>query len=235
MTIVKNEIDRLNNTFEGIKVQKLIPCNCSECIVSEKPHFFKHKSLLNRVEKGKPTIECDKSFEDVNVFALMDRVFNKEPKIVDLESKEKKNIFISYSHDDIEYRVELEKRLKKLLRDNKLNGIWTDNQINGGANWNAEIENNMRSADIIILLISDNFWASDYIDAKEIPIALEKDKNNSAIVISIIIKKNSYFGDSKLSTLQAIPSQKGKLLPIKNWGIINDAWVEVVKQIKRLI
>ncbi|MEZ5045272.1 MAG: COR domain-containing protein [Saprospiraceae bacterium] len=75
MTIVKEELDTLNNTFEGIEVEKLIPCNCSFCTASTEPHFFKFRSLVKRKIAGQPTIECDISFEDVPVLQLIDDVF----------------------------------------------------------------------------------------------------------------------------------------------------------------
>jgi len=77
MTIIAEEIDKLNKSFGGIKVQKLIPCNCNKCVKTDQPYFYKFKSILKRIEDGKKTIECDNSYKDISVMELMDNLFDK--------------------------------------------------------------------------------------------------------------------------------------------------------------
>ena len=85
VTIILKEIDELNATFdfdERLSVDKLIPCMCDTCqkLIREgkNPHFYAHESLLQRKIRGKATVECDKSYEDVSVMGLLDAIFSKQ-------------------------------------------------------------------------------------------------------------------------------------------------------------
>ncbi len=80
MTIISEEMDKLHRTYEGIKVQKFIPCNCDSCERQYEPHFYKFSSITKRIEKRKDTIECDNSYEAVSVFALIDNLFDQALK-----------------------------------------------------------------------------------------------------------------------------------------------------------
>ena len=70
-SIIDEEFDKLHKTFKNLKVEKLIPCNCIVCIKSPKPHFYEYSDLSTRLLKDKLTVECSKSYEDVNVKALL--------------------------------------------------------------------------------------------------------------------------------------------------------------------
>ena len=69
-------LDELHQPFTGLVYHKLIPCNCAECLVAEIPHFYAYHSLQRRLAKGKATVECDSSFEDVSVQGLLDEVLS---------------------------------------------------------------------------------------------------------------------------------------------------------------
>ena len=52
-TIITEAIDRSNESYENIKVKKLIPCNCKDCEgLGKKRHFYKHENLIRRMEWG---------------------------------------------------------------------------------------------------------------------------------------------------------------------------------------
>ena len=69
MTIITEEIDKINGQYEKMKVDKMIPCNCAECQTSDSPHFYEYKDLRRRLEKGRAEVECANSYEMVNVRA----------------------------------------------------------------------------------------------------------------------------------------------------------------------
>ena len=72
-----------------------------------------------------------------------------------------KEIFYSYSHKDEELRNEINQHLSMLQRNGLIVG-WHDRQIGAGDRWRDEIDSHVHSADIILLLISSDFLASDY-------------------------------------------------------------------------
>jgi hypothetical protein len=71
MEIVR-ALEDLHLGFPNLKYQKLIPCNCVTCTGLETPHFYALDDLLKRLHKGRATIECNESFDPVNIHALLD-------------------------------------------------------------------------------------------------------------------------------------------------------------------
>jgi hypothetical protein len=71
------------------------------------------------------------------------------------------SLFYSYSHRDEELRRKLEDHLAG-LRWNEVITDWHDRNIDAGDEWAKEIDHNLTSADIILLLVSASFIASRY-------------------------------------------------------------------------
>ena len=79
LTVVNHELEKIHRSYERLKYETLVPCNCSECIGSENPYTYALENLRRRLEKGRYEIECDRSFEMVNVRRLIDDV-NLSPR-----------------------------------------------------------------------------------------------------------------------------------------------------------
>jgi hypothetical protein len=69
-------------------------------------------------------------------------------------------IFYSYAHEDEIYVQKLRNQLSILKRNGFIEEFY-DRQITAGRNWEAVIDEHLESSDIILLLISDDFLASD--------------------------------------------------------------------------
>jgi hypothetical protein len=76
--IVADVLTGINEMFHSLSCERLIPCNCQACKNVDDPAFFEFSDLKNRREKGKPTIECRKSFEDVPVLPLLEGFDSKD-------------------------------------------------------------------------------------------------------------------------------------------------------------
>ncbi|MCG8574335.1 MAG: toll/interleukin-1 receptor domain-containing protein [Flavobacteriales bacterium] len=149
----------------------------------------------------------------------------------------KAKIFYSYSHADEEFRVELEKHLSILKRTGMIED-WHDRRIAPGSDWEQEIDTAIDEADIILLLVSSNFLASDYCYDTETIRALERhaDPEDDAVIIPIILQpclwELSHFADEKI---QAIPRDNK---PISTWNNKDEAWVtvarEIVEEVKKI-
>ncbi|MGE0820902.1 MAG: TIR domain-containing protein [Candidatus Binatia bacterium] len=70
-------------------------------------------------------------------------------------------LFYSYSHKDEKFREKLETHLA-LLKRQKIIDTWQDRQITAGQEWRVQIHEHLEAADIILLLISADFLASDF-------------------------------------------------------------------------
>lgn len=77
LTLLAEDFDKMHERLEGLRVKKMIPCNCRACAGTAEPHFYEYDDLTRRKSLGKRTIECKISFDDVPVVDLLDGVFAK--------------------------------------------------------------------------------------------------------------------------------------------------------------
>jgi hypothetical protein len=79
-------------------------------------------------------------------------------------------IFVSYSHRDESHRQALETHLASLMRQDLISA-WHDGKILPGAEWAEEIDRQLASSQIIPLLISPEFIASEFCYSRELKTA----------------------------------------------------------------
>ncbi len=137
-------------------------------------------------------------------------------------------VFYSYSHKDEIYREKLETHLALLRRQGVIRDRH-DRRIAPGEEWAGVIDDRLRSAQIILLLISADFIASDYCYDVEMKLAMERDTTGEARVIPIIVRKVDW-QTAPFSKLQALP-RNGK--PIKSWNDEDEAFADIARGIRR--
>ncbi len=136
-------------------------------------------------------------------------------------------LFYSYSHADEGFRSQLEKHLAILRRKGSIRD-WSDRRIAPGAEWKEEIDNALEAADIILLLVSADFLASDYCYDVELERALARHKKGDALVVPIIIRPVD-LEDSPLAGLQALPTNAKA---VTTWDNRDEAWLNVARGIR---
>ncbi len=206
MTIIAEKVDDINHKYEKMKVDKLIPCNCSECTVSENPFFYTHADLKKRIEKGRRDVECGNSYELVNVRQLIDDVLSEKPIKSNKNrntSMERTTVFVSYSHANDAYLKRLQVHLKVLKHEGVDVDVRDDTRIKAGMKWNDEIKAALVSAKAGIMLVSTDFLASDFIMTNELPSLLESAESCGTTILPLIIEP-CRFSNSKLSIFQAV-------------------------------
>jgi len=158
---------------------------------------------------------------------------------VDLEGTRKRGeiaalqpvrLFYSYAHKDETLRNELETHLK-ILERRKLIAPWSDRRIMGGEKWEDRIDENLERADIILLLVSADFIASNYCWEKEMMRALERDAAHEAKVVPVILRDVNWAG-APFAKLQALP-EGGKAVEL--WDNRDSAWRSVSEEIERVV
>jgi internalin A len=139
-------------------------------------------------------------------------------------------LFISYSHKDERYRERLESHLK-VLRSAGLVQIWHDRRIDPGDEWRGEIDRALEEADLIVLLVSADFLASDYCSDVELRRALERRAEGTCRVVPVIVR-DANWKLSKLGDLQSLPAN-GK--PVTIWPNQDTAWRVVAEGLEQVI
>jgi internalin A len=138
------------------------------------------------------------------------------------------SLLYSYAHEDERYKDVLETHLKILQRQGTIS-TWSDREIGAGENWREEIMNELARADIILLLISSDFLASDFCYDVEMKRAMERDTNKEARVIPVIVR-DCIWTKAPFAKLQALPKD-GR--PVKSWPDKDKAWRNVAEGIEK--
>jgi len=144
--------------------------------------------------------------------------------------KKQVNVFFSYSHKDEEQRQELLAHLSGLKRGGLIRE-WHDRKILAGEEWKGEIDKNLEGADLILLLVSAYFIASDYCYEKEMKRALERRAAGEAWVVPIIVRDCEWH-TTPIGALQALPTE-GK--PVLEWPSKDAAWADVARGIRKVV
>ena len=97
------------------------------------------------------------------------------------------SLFFSYSHRDEALRNELETHLTILKRQHVIS-TWRHRTIGAGQAFDRELSQHLEEAEIILLLVSPDFLASDYCYEIEMKRALERHESRDARVVPIILR-----------------------------------------------
>ncbi|MGK7886914.1 MAG: COR domain-containing protein [Crocosphaera sp.] len=74
LAVVNYELEKIHRSFEYLKYKTLVPCNCSLCDGSDEPYAYALEDLHRRLNRGRLEVECQLSYEMVNVRGLIDGV-----------------------------------------------------------------------------------------------------------------------------------------------------------------
>jgi hypothetical protein len=137
------------------------------------------------------------------------------------------SVFFSYSHADEALRDQLEKQLSLLKRQGIIE-VWHDRRIGAGQDFSKEIDRHVETDDIILLLVSSDFLASDYCYDKEMIRAMERHESGEAIVIPVILRACEWHG-APFGKLNATPPD-GR--PVTQYPDRDQALLEVAKAVR---
>lgn len=144
-------------------------------------------------------------------------------------------LFYSYAHEDEALREELQGHLKILERRGLL-AAWHDRKIVAGQAWDGEIDSHLRCADLVLLLVSSDFIASDYIMGTELAVAMERHRQEEATVVPVIVRPvDLAFEDAEdfpFLKLQGLPTD---LKPVTTWTNRDEAWTNVAKGLRATV
>lgn len=139
-------------------------------------------------------------------------------------------VFCCYARSDQQYLHELKKHLAILQRE-ELIEIKADIDISPGTEWEQEINRHLEEAQIILLLISADFIASDYCYDKEMRQALALHEQGKTRVVPVIIRPSSW-QQSPFGKLQVLPPQAK---PVESWQNRDEAYTSITEGIRSVV
>ena len=139
-------------------------------------------------------------------------------------------VFISYAHEDEKLVDELRKQLSILKRMGVIEE-WYDRDITAGSEWKGEIDEQLNSAQVVLLLVSPDFMASDYAYDVEMKRALERHKSGDARVIPVILR-SCMWSKAPFAKLQALPPD---VRPVNEWRDRDAFFLSVAEGIQKVI
>lgn len=100
-------------------------------------------------------------------------------------------VFVSYSHKDKRIFEDFRTMLAPALEAGRLD-LWSDQEIPVGGRWSDAIERALASANVAVLLVSQNFLASHFIASNELPPLLDAAINKGVTIFWVFISSCLY-------------------------------------------
>lgn len=142
------------------------------------------------------------------------------------------DVFISYSHRDEGLKNDLRKHLSLLKRQGEIRD-WHDREIEAGLEWSREIDAHLESADIILLLVSPDFLASDFCFDVEMRRAIERHDEGVARVIPVFLRPCDWKG-APFGKLQGLPTD-AEPVTSRHWSNTDEALAVVAGGIRQAV
>jgi internalin A len=86
LTIIRHQLDRIHDSYNSaddrlnkvqrLKYKTLVPCNCVTCKSGNDPHFYS-LDIIHKFRDARKDIQCQNSFDMVNVHGLIDDIAPK--------------------------------------------------------------------------------------------------------------------------------------------------------------
>ncbi len=180
--------------------------------------------------QAQPPADPQPSFWVPEPIAAPPPIADSTPVPASKPTYQKIEVFFSYSHRDEELRDEMAKHLSILKRQGVITE-WYDRAIGAGSEWAQAIDDHLNSAQVILLLISPDFIASDYCFDIELQRAMERHEAGEACVIPVILRPVDWSG-APFGKLQAFPKNAK---PVTSWANRDEAFFNVAQGIRKAV
>ena len=220
--LIRADFQRIHGDIEGLNPKE-------EIELADKLGTFVDLHVLQLDEQNKQPSSAATSGGTISVNASKELNRVSTPAARD-PHQWKAKLFISYSSADAKQHDALLQRLKPLVSEGLVT-TWSDRCLVVGQEWDKVIRRELKEADVIILLVSAAFEASDYIQDVEVDCAVERAENKEAILASIILEK-CLWKHSRLAKYQVLPP---KGYPVRDTKPQRNAWHAVAEELRKLL
>jgi nucleoside phosphorylase len=212
----------------------------NELSFGEKPEsLLKYKSAIKQLLENQLITDLNSTVIGCSRYELTSRGYSfceqqKEDleNTSDIHSKEsimRVKVFLSYSPADEKFKDDLLKSLSPLKREGLIE-TWTNRDAMAGENWKEFTDTKLKEADLILLLISSDFIASEHCYEYEMPRVMERLKSGTARVIPILLRPTNW-QNSPFASLGGLPRD---LKPVSQWDSEDLAFLDISQGIRNV-
>jgi hypothetical protein len=115
------------------------------------------------------------------------------------------DIFVCYSRADATWLQRVQVHLEPLDREGRVK-VWSDTQIKAGERWQEEIRDALARAKVAVLLISADFYYSEFIAENELPPLLRAERERGLVILCVHVGPSRFERDPVLSVYQSVNS-----------------------------
>ena len=141
-----------------------------------------------------------------------------------------RRIFIAHAEADVAYKNALEAHLSSLRRQQFIE-TWDTQAILPGTDRLVNVHSELARADIVLLLSSSDFSASEEVWRQQLERAMERHHKQEAVVIPVLLRPHDW-KSLPYGTLQPLPSNG---TPVSSWPSEDEAYSDIVNGIKRVL
>lgn len=210
----------LQTDFKGLKFKESITCNCADCKQGGEATIFELKELEDDAKHS----------DDVTCRNGTRKKIPAKNILEGIAYDDKPRVFISYSHKNEEFKNEFRAMINPIEREGHWK-VWDDRWLLPGDYWNKEIIKHLNEANVIVLLLTKEFFNSTFIYDIELARAIQRHETGEALIIGIIIS-DCMWEETPLSKIQILPKDG---MPIDRHPHRNEVWKTVANKIKETI
>jgi internalin A len=215
---IRSSFADIHKTIPSLTVEEGVP-------LPENPSVaISYDILEKRLASGRSTVISPTTGEEFDILTLLG-----EPAAALPTSSGPVKVFLSYAHKEKALLDQFRPFLAPFERDGLLD-IWEDSEIRAGEEWLPAANQGLESADLIILLVSPDFLASELTGRIEMKRALEQRESGHSVVVPVIVRPCDW-KESELGSIQVLPRTAGSITEHKH---PDAAWREVSEEIRRL-
>ncbi len=213
--------------FDIGKMQKEILIESGKTAIADAVEKFGADFSSNTTLFDKPRNSNDRDEIAANRADRMIAKFNRKlPELL------RNQIFISYSHKDRQWLERFQTALKPFVRNQSFK-IWADGQIQVGENWQSEIDQALASTKVAVLLVTEDFLASDYINDVELEHFIAQSEKKNVIICWIAVTATNH-EETPLKDIQCANDPSKPLASFENEFEQDREIVEICRKIKTI-
>ena len=234
--VVRSNMDSIHAGLpEGLKGKEQLELN----VPGEQYEDF---TKLRQLEEANKPVQVVTSAgpRDVPVTPQMEQV---QPASAREDNAPLLKVFVSYAHKDYKLWDALKTHLD-ILKNEGLIQWWFDGQLRPGSDWSQGIRQELEQADVVILMLSNAFFASDYIrgvemnyiQGAEVKNARQRQQTGKAEIMPVLLEPTAaYDNHAWLKSLQTVPCVNGRLRAISSFTPRANGFNEVQKALRWII